>query len=57
MTDRIPEHPQVRLFCRADAVGPARRRQRTVRERLSTLLESGTGPTVEAEAGSRGTAD
>lgn len=49
MTQRIPEHPEVRLYCRADAAQPARRRQRTVRDRLTALAAEGEVADVEAE--------
>jgi hypothetical protein len=49
MVGRTPEHPQVRLYCRADAAPPARRRQRTVRDRLATLVAEGAIAGVETE--------
>lgn len=49
MRGRIPEHPRVTLYCRADAAPPARRRQRTVRDRLATLAARGAVAGVEVE--------
>jgi hypothetical protein len=39
----------VKLYCRVDAAPPARRRQRTVRDRLSALADAGRLADVEVE--------
>ena len=49
MVGRTPERPQVTLYCRADAAPPARRRQRTVRDRLAALAAEGAVAGVETE--------
>lgn len=49
MAEITLEYPRVNLYCRADAAFPARRHQRTVRERLGTLVESGVVAGVEVE--------
>lgn len=47
MARPTPRHPRVKLYCRADASPAARRRQRTVRDRLSALAEAGRIAGVE----------
>lgn len=49
MTEQVPPQPRVKLYCRADAGPAARRRQRTVRDRLATLAERGDVAGVEVE--------
>jgi hypothetical protein len=49
MTRHLPRHPRVKLYCRADAAPPARRRQRSVRDRLSALARAGRVAAVEVE--------